>query len=120
MEKISYYLKQEGLEKYQVFWNQLQHIIRSIAPNAHDQVYCRRLADMIVDSCLAGYTNFMISFWLTEYVLIPLKFAAKGGLSEEGYKTFPIGGIFWRTVKRCIGQPSFLSEEAKEAKDIVD
>lgn len=79
-------LKQAGLKRYGVFGNQPQHVIRSVVPNSHDQVYCRRLADMVVDSCLGGYTEFMISSWLTEYVLVPLIFPAKGGLTREGYK----------------------------------
>jgi 6-phosphofructokinase len=108
-------LQQGGLERYQVFGNQPQHVIRSVVPNSHDQVYCRRLADMIVDSCLGGYTNFMISSWLTEYVLVPLAFAAKGTLSKHGFKTFPTGGVFWRTVLRSTGQPSFLSHEVQHA-----
>lgn len=90
-----------------VFLNQPQHIIRSIAPNAHDQVYCRRLADLVVDNCLGGYTNFMISSWLNSYCLVPLIFSARQGLTEEGYKTFPGDGVFWRTVRRSTGQPTF-------------
>jgi len=107
-------LKQADLERYGVFGNQPQHVIRSVVPNSHDQVYCRRLGDMLVDSCLGGYTKFMISSWLTEYVLVPLIFPAKGGLTKEGYKTFPTGGIFWRTVLRSTGQPSFLSDPVQE------
>jgi 6-phosphofructokinase 1 len=114
-EALKNTLKKEGLGRHGVFGNQPQHVIRSVIPNSHDQVYCRRLADMVVDSCLGGYTNFMISSWLTEYVLVPLIFSAKGGLTEEGYKTFPTGGIFWRTVVRSTGQPSFLSNEVREA-----
>jgi 6-phosphofructokinase 1 len=108
-------LEDAGLDRHGVFGNQPQHVIRSVVPNSHDQVYCRRLADMIVDSCLGGYTNFMISFWLTECVLVPLNFSARGGLTKEGYKTFPTGGIFWRTVLRSTGQPSFLSQEIQRA-----
>jgi 6-phosphofructokinase 1 len=109
-------LSSRGLSGHEVFGNQPQHTIRSIAANSHDQVYCRRLADMAVDTCLGGYTDFMISSWLTEYVIVPLVFPAKHGLTEEGFKTFPTGGIFWRTVLRSTGQPSFLSPEAREAQ----
>lgn len=107
-------LHQAGLGKYRVIGNQPQHLIRSIAPNSNDQVYCRRLADMVVDSCLGGYTNFMTSLWLTEYVIVPLVFPVQGGLAKEGYKTFPIGG-FWRTVLRSTGQPPFLSYKVRKA-----
>ncbi len=108
---------------HEVFGNQPQHFIRSVVPNSSDQVYCRRLADMVVDSCLAGYTGFMISSWLTEYVLVPLQFPARGGLTKDGAKTFPTGGIFWRTVTRSTGQPSFLTDEVKKrllAGEIAD
>ena len=108
-------LKAQSLGRHAVFGNRPQHTIRSIAPNSHDQVYCRRLADMAVDGCLGGYTDFMISSWLTEYVLVPLVFSARNGLSPEGYKTFPTGGIFWKTVLRCTGQGHLLSDEAKSA-----
>ncbi len=110
-------LESAELERCSVFGNRPRHVIRSVPPNSHDQVYCRRLADMAVDNCLAGYTNFMISSWLTEYVLVPLKFSAKGALTKGGYKTFPTGGIFWRTVLSSTGQPSFLSDEAREAME---
>jgi 6-phosphofructokinase len=108
-------LIQAGQTEYHVFGNQPQHFIRSVAPNSHDQVYCRRLADMVVDSCLGGYTNFMISSWLTEYVIVPLAFSAQGGLTDEGYKTFPTRGVFWRTVLGSTQQPDFLSDEVREA-----
>lgn len=110
-------LKGRNLTRYTVFGNQPQHTIRSVVANSHDQVYCRRLADMAVDSCLGGYTDFMISSWLTEYVIVPLVFPAKGGLTQQGYKTFPIGGIFWRTVLRSTGQPPFISPDARKAID---
>lgn len=113
--ELSEGLRWHNLGKHEVFGNQPQHTIRSIAANSHDQVYCRRLADMAVDSCLGGYTDFMISSWLTEYVIVPLQFPARGGLTDEGFKTFPTGGIFWRTVLRSTGQPSFLSSEARAA-----
>jgi 6-phosphofructokinase 1 len=100
-------LEDAGLGANRVFLNQPQHLIRSVAPNAHDQVFCRRLGDLVVDNTLGGYTNFMISSWLNHYCLVPLVFSAKEGLTPGGYKTFPGGGVFWRTVRRSTGQPSF-------------
>ena len=41
----------------------------------------------------------MISQWLTEYVLVPLK------LVVLGRKRIPREGIFWRTVLAKTGQP---------------
>lgn len=41
---------------------------------------------------MAGYGDFMISQWLTEYVLVPLS------LVVLGRKRVPKAGIFWKTV----------------------
>ena len=51
---------------------------------------------------MAGYTDFMISQWLTEYVLVPLK------LVVLGRKRIPKDGIFWKSVLAKTGQPADL------------
>jgi hypothetical protein len=56
---------------------------------------------MAVHNALAGFTDFMISQWLTEYVMVPLELVA------EGHKKIPPGGIFWTTVTGSTGQPAF-------------
>ena len=50
---------------------------------------------------MAGYTDFMISQWLTEYVLVPLD------LVVLGRKRVP-KGFFWKTVLDDTGQPERL------------
>ncbi len=52
---------------------------------------------------MAGYTDFMISQWPTEYVLIPLK------LVVLGRKRIPRAGIFWKSVVAKTGQPSEMA-----------
>lgn len=76
-----------------------RHSIRAVPANAHDQIYCRRLGALAVDNALAGYTGFMISQWLTEYVLVPLDLVC------QGQKRIPVGGIFWKQVVASTGQP---------------
>lgn len=83
-----------------VFVNQPRHYVRAIPANAFDQTYCARLGALAVDNALAGYTDFMISQWLTEYVLVPL------ALVVAGKKSIPPGGIFWKQVVKSTGQPS--------------
>jgi 6-phosphofructokinase 1 len=82
-----------------VFFNQPRHYIRAIPANAHDQIYCERLGALAVDNALAGYTDFMVSQWLAEFVLVPL------GLVGKGKKSIPIQGMFWKQVVSTIGQP---------------
>ena len=47
---------------------------------------------MAVDMAMAGYTDCMVSQWLTEYVAVPLV------LVILGIKDVPLKGIFWKTV----------------------
>jgi 6-phosphofructokinase 1 len=82
-----------------VFVNQPRHNIRAVPANAYDQIYCERLGALAVDNALAGYTDFMISQWLTEYVLVPLE------LVTTGQKSIPPGGMFWKQVVSSTGQP---------------
>lgn len=84
-----------------VFVQEPRYLVRAIPPNSVDQIYCQRLADLAVHNALAGFTDFMISQWLAEYVLVPLHLVA------AGHKKIPPGGIFWTTVTSSTGQPSF-------------
>ena len=86
-------------EKVVIFTLQPRYYIRAIPANSHDQIYCKRLGALAVDNALAGFTDFMISQWLTEYVLVPLD------LVSGKQKHVPPGGIFWKQVVASTGQP---------------
>lgn len=89
-------------EDFRVFWNEPRHLIRSIPPSAGDVIFGHRLGALAVDCAMAGYTDFMISQWLTEYVVVPLK------LVVLGRKRVPLQGFFWKTVIANTGQPERL------------
>lgn len=93
-------LKSRRGEEVQALTVRPRYWIRAVPANAHDQVYCKRLAALAVDNALAGFTDFMISQWLTEYVLVPLE------LVSGGQKRVPPNGIFWKQVVASTGQPS--------------
>lgn len=82
-----------------IFVLQPRYYVRAVPANAHDQIYCKRLGALAVDNALAGYTDFMISQWLTEYVLVPLELVA------GRQKHIPPRGIFWKQVVASTGQP---------------
>lgn len=86
-------------EPVQVFVNQPRHHIRAVSANAHDHIFCERLGALAVDNALAGYTGFMISQWLSEFVLVPLH--QVGGKQ----KSVPVQGMFWKQVVSSTGQP---------------
>jgi 6-phosphofructokinase 1 len=82
-----------------VFHNRPRHYIRSARANSHDQIYCERLGALAVDNALAGYSDCMVSQWLTEFVLVPLN------LVKLGQKSIPVNGMFWKQVVSTTGQP---------------
>lgn len=85
--------------RYRVFANEPRHLIRAIPPSTADVIFGERLGTLAVDGAMAGYSDCMVSQWLTEYVLVPLK------LVVLGRKRVPPKGIFWRTVLANTGQP---------------
>jgi 6-phosphofructokinase 1 len=85
-------------ESFRVFSNEPRHLLRAIAPSASDVIFGQRLGVLAVDNAMAGYTDFMISQWMTEYVLVPLK------LVVLGRKRVPHDGIFWKSVVANTGQ----------------
>jgi 6-phosphofructokinase 1 len=94
--------KTPGWGDYRVFTNEPRHLIRTIRPSVSDVITAQRMGSLAVDNAMAGYTDFMISQWLTEYVLIPLD------LVVLGRKRVPQDGIFWKSVLASTGQPKDL------------
>jgi len=85
-------------DKLRVFTNEPRHILRAIPPSSSDIIIGQRLGALAVDNIMAGYTDFMISQWLTEFVLVPLN------LVVLGRKRIPREGIFWKSVLAKTGQ----------------
>ncbi len=77
---------------FRVFTSEPRHLLRSSPPSANDIISGRRFGTLAVDNAMAGYGDFMISQWLTEYVLVPLS------LVVLGRKRVPEPGIFWKSV----------------------
>ena len=82
--------------------NEPRHLLRAIPPSTTDIIMGQRLGMLAVDNAMAGYTDFMISQWLTEFVLVPLE------LVVLGRKRIPESGIFWKSVLAKTSQPSNL------------
>ena len=83
---------------YRVFTSEPRHLIRSVRPSVADIIFGERLGSLAVDAAMAGYKDCMVSQWLTEFVLVPLK------LVVLGRKRIPTEGIFWRSVMAKTGQ----------------
>jgi 6-phosphofructokinase 1 len=96
-------------QKLRVFTNEPRHLLRSLEPSAADIIFGQRLGCLAVDNAMAGYNDFMVSQWMTEFVLVPL------ALVVLGRKRVPPDGIFWRSVLASTGQPFDLNEAGREA-----
>jgi 6-phosphofructokinase 1 len=86
-------------DKLRVLTNEPRHILRSASPSCADIIVGQRLGMLAVDNAMAGDTDFMISQWLTEYVVVPLN------LVVLGRKRIPSTGIFWKSVLEKTHQP---------------
>jgi hypothetical protein len=101
----------EFWSSFRVFVNEPRHLIRAIPPSVSDVIFGQRLGMLAVDNAMAGYTDFMVSQWLTEYVLVPLE------LVVLGRKRVPQEGIFWKSVLNVTGQPPQMKWGSKKTED---
>jgi 6-phosphofructokinase len=96
------YPLQPEWSKLRVVTNEPRHILRAIPPASSDIIMGQRLGTLAVDNAMAGFTDFMISQWLTEFVLVPLE------LVVVGRKRIPEKGIFWKSVCAKTGQKDLV------------
>ncbi len=90
-------------KQFRVSTNEPRHLLRSIRPSVSDLGFGERLGVLAVDNAMAGYRDFMISQWVTEFVLVPLK------LVTLGRKRVRKNGFFWMSVRASTGQPEDLT-----------
>lgn len=89
-------------QNLRVVTNEPRHVLRAIAPTCSDIIMGHRLGTLAVDGTMAGFTDFMVSQWLTEFVYVPLK------LVVLGRKRIPKEGMFWKSVLAKTGQTANL------------
>ncbi len=95
-------INQNDRKKIRIFTNEPRHILRATNPSFADIIMGQRLGTLAVDNAMAGYSNFMVSQWLTEYVLVPLRMVA------SGRKRIHDSGIFWKSVLAKTEQGSLM------------
>jgi 6-phosphofructokinase 1 len=93
------FMRQFGKTRHTPVVIEPRSLVNSVPPSARDVRYCQRLANNAVDNALSGLTDFMSSYWQTEYILVPLALVA------GRKKHIPIHGIFWKNVRSTTGQP---------------
>jgi 6-phosphofructokinase 1 len=98
-------LKDKRGHEVGTFVNRPRHHIRAIPPNAFDQTYCDRLGALAVEAGLAGYTRCIVSYWLSEFVLVPLS------LITQSQKRVTTTGMFWKQIVLNTGQPDIMPKQ---------
>lgn len=98
-EEIKNRVRNSKNKPINVFFNEPRHYIRSVPPEAFDQIHCELLGAMAVDAALAGFTDCMPSKWLDQYILVPLE------LVIGRQKGIDVKGLLWKTLVNSINQP---------------
>ncbi len=97
-DKIKDHFSSRGLE-LNLKYIDPSYLIRSLAANYNDRIYCGFLGQNAVHAGMAGKSGLLISRWRSHYVHIPIK-AAVGK-----HKELDLDSPLWRSVLESTGQP---------------
>jgi 6-phosphofructokinase 1 len=97
-DRIKDYFSSRGLE-LNLKYIDPSYLIRSLAANYNDRIYCGFLGQNAVHAGMAGKSGLLISRWRSHYVHIPIK-AAVGK-----HKEVDLDSPLWRSVLESTGQP---------------
>jgi 6-phosphofructokinase 1 len=96
-EKISKYFKERDIE-ISLKYIDPSYMIRSLAANANDSVFCGFLGRDAVHAGMAGKTKIIVGHWNNHFVHVPME------LSAGKRKNVSPDGKLWRTVLESTGQ----------------
>ena len=88
--------------KLRMVRNEPRYLVRALEPSTSDSINGQRLGILAVDAAMAGFTDSMVSQWLTEVSIVPLE------LVVLGRKRIPPSGMFWKSVTDKTRQPDDL------------
>lgn len=75
------------------------YMVRSVAANAHDAIYCIQLAQNAVHAGMAGKTGIIIGQWNGQFTHVPI------ALATSRRKVLSTEDPLWRSVLEGTGQP---------------
>lgn len=79
------------------------YLIRSVAANADDSVFCFQLAGNAVHAAMSGRTAMVVGVWNGQFVHIPTE------LAIAARKNVDTKSLFWQSVLDNTGQPKNLA-----------
>lgn len=84
---------------YSIKYIDPSYIIRSAAANANDSKFCNQLSRNAVHAAMAGKTGFVVSYWNSRFVLLPIP------LTIKERKKVDVESELWWSVLEATGQP---------------
>jgi 6-phosphofructokinase 1 len=78
------------------------YAIRSVPANAHDSVYCVRLAHNAVHAAMSGRTGMVVGRWHGRFIHLPMPLATRQRNTVDPH------GDLWMSVLEATGQPLTL------------
>jgi 6-phosphofructokinase 1 len=78
------------------------YMVRSLAANAHDSIYCMQLAQNAVHAGMAGKTGMLVGYWNDQITHVPIK------LATSRRKCLSPEDTLWLNVLEATGQPMSL------------
>ncbi|MDQ1726161.1 MAG: 6-phosphofructokinase 1 [Frankiaceae bacterium] len=106
LRDIGTFLKARILDDFEAHGHEINmryfdpsYSIRSVKANAHDSVYCLRLALAAVHAAMAGRTQMVVGRWHGRFVHIPMALAISARNEVDPF------GDLWTTVLEATGQP---------------
>jgi 6-phosphofructokinase 1 len=60
-------------ERVEIKYIDPSYVVRSVAANSEDNIFCSNLARYAVDAAMCGKTDMMIGYWHGVFVNVPLK-----------------------------------------------
>jgi 6-phosphofructokinase 1 len=78
------------------------YMVRSLAANAHDSIYCMQLAQNAVHAGMTGKTGMLVGYWNDQITHVPIK------LATSRRKCLSPEDTLWLNVLEATGQPISL------------
>jgi len=78
------------------------YMVRSLAANAHDSIYCMQLAQNAVHAGMAGKTGMLVGYWNDQITHVPIN------LATSRRKCLSPEDTLWLNVLEATGQPISL------------
>jgi 6-phosphofructokinase 1 len=97
-DRITSHFKSIGVE-LNLKYIDPSYAIRSVPANAHDSVYCVRLAHNAVHAAMSGRTEMVVGRWKGRFVHVPMPLAIRHRNSVDPH------GDLWMSVLEATGQP---------------